>query len=51
MNFSIGSTERTYDSLDFDSDDSEFEGAKLYENDENSKELIYISTNMITEEV
>jgi hypothetical protein len=33
MNFSIGSTERTYDSLDYDSDDSEFEGNRLTEND------------------
>jgi hypothetical protein len=38
MNFSIPSTERTYDTLDYDSDDSEFEGSRLAAGDSHLKE-------------
>jgi hypothetical protein len=51
MNFSIPSTEKTVGSLDYNSDESEFEGSRLDVSDIHTTDQIYVSTNLITEEV
>jgi hypothetical protein len=51
MNLSIVSTERTYDSNDYNSDDDDFEGNRLAVTGSQMTEQVYLTTNLITEEV